>query len=118
MGRRHPAELVELARAEQQAIEVGAVCDLNDAHTHVKDERGVAPYHEFLIPGEGEMGCVRYLKAMHQAGYDGLIVVDVSLMVQPRLDYDALSAASQSYQVLARAFDDAGIARGTGSHSA
>ena len=25
------------------------------AHTHVKDERGIAPDHEFLIPGEGEM---------------------------------------------------------------
>ena len=24
-------------------------------HTHVKDERGIAPNHEFLIPGEGEI---------------------------------------------------------------
>jgi sugar phosphate isomerase/epimerase len=90
----------------------------HSAHTHVKDERGVAPDHEFLIPGEGEMDYVRYLKAMERAGYDGHIVVEISLMVQRRPDYDALAAASQSYRVLARAFDHAGISRGDGSRSA
>jgi len=87
----------------------------HSAHTHVKDERGLAPDHEFLIPGEGEMDYVRYLKAMQRAGYDGHIVVEISLMVQRRPDYDALAAASQSYRVLARAFDDAGIDRGGSS---
>ena len=89
----------------------------HSAHTHVKDERGVVPDHEFLIPGEGEMDYVRYLKAMQRAGYDGHIVVEISLMVQRRPDYDPLEAASQSYRVLARAFDDAGIAHGNGSHA-
>jgi len=42
-------------------------------------------------------------------------VVEISLMVQRRPDYDALEAASRSYLVLARAFEDAGIARGNGS---
>ena len=40
----------------------------------------------------------------------------------PRQDqawyYDALAAATQSYRVLARAFDDAGIVRGNGFSSA
>jgi sugar phosphate isomerase/epimerase len=90
----------------------------HSAHTHVKDERGVAPDHEFLIPGEGEMDYVRYLKAMQRAGYGGHIVVEISLMVQRRPDYDPLAAASQSYRVLARAFDEAGIVRGNGSHPA
>ena len=49
---------------------------------------------------------------------DGHIVVEVSLMVQHRPEYDALDAASQTYRVLARAFDDAGNAHGNGSHSA
>jgi sugar phosphate isomerase/epimerase len=89
----------------------------HSAHTHVKDERGLAPNHEFLIPGEGEMDYVRYLKAMQWAGYEGHIVVEISLMVQRRPGYDALAAASQSYLVLARAFDDAGITRGNGCHS-
>ena len=73
-------------------------------HTHVKDERGLAPNHEFLIPGEGEMDYVRYLRAMDQAGYDGHIVVEISLMVQRRPNYDALAAATKSWQVVSAAF--------------
>lgn len=90
----------------------------HSAHTHVKDERGLAPDHEFLIPGEGEMDYVRYLRAMLQVGYDGHIVVEISLMVQRRPDYEPLAAASRSYQVLARAFADAGIARASRSDGA
>ncbi|MBO0706736.1 MAG: sugar phosphate isomerase/epimerase [Candidatus Dormibacteraeota bacterium] len=81
-------------------------------HTHVKDERGVVPDYEFLIPGEGDMDYVRYLRAMDEAGYRGHITVEISLMVQRRGDYDALAAASQSYSVLQNAFTQAGVARG------
>jgi inosose dehydratase len=80
-------------------------------HTHVKDERGRWPDHEFLIPGEGEMDYPRYLRAMARAGYAGHIVVEVSLMVQRRPDFDPLAAATRSYDVLARAFVAAGISR-------
>ena len=80
-------------------------------HAHVKDERGIAPDHAFLIPGEGEMDYPRYLRAMERAGYIGHIVVEISLMVQGRPDYDPLAAATTSYQVLARAFEEAGVAR-------
>jgi sugar phosphate isomerase/epimerase len=80
-------------------------------HTHVKDERGIAPNHEFLIPGEGDMDYVGYLKAMDRAGYDGHIVVEVSLMVQRRPKYDPFAAATQSYNVLSQAFVDASISR-------
>lgn len=90
----------------------------HSAHTHVKDERGLAPNHEFLIPGEGEVNYVRYLRAMQRAGYDGHIVVEISLMVQGRPDYDPLAAASRSYRVLAHAFDEAGIARATRTDAA
>jgi inosose dehydratase len=83
----------------------------HSVHTHIKDERGVEPDYEFLIPGEGECDYVRYLKAMERAGYDGHITVEVSVMVQRRPDYDALAAAEQSYRVLSKAFDDAGIVR-------
>ena len=81
------------------------------AHTHVKDERGIAPDHQFLIPGEGDMDYVRYLRAMDRAGYRGHITVEISLMVQRRPDYDPLNAAAQSYCVLAAAFASAGIDR-------
>jgi len=80
-------------------------------HTHVKDERGVVPDYEFLIPGEGEMDYVRYLRAMERAGYRGHITVEISLMVQRRREYDALAAADQSYRVLSHAFTEAGISR-------
>jgi sugar phosphate isomerase/epimerase len=81
-------------------------------HTHVKDERGIFPDHEFLIPGEGEMDYRRYLRLMDDAGYHGHIVIEISLMVQRRPGYDALAAATQSYEVLSRSFEAAAISRG------
>ena len=81
-------------------------------HTHVKDERGRAPQHEFLIPGEGEFDYVRYLKAMAAAGYTGFITVEISIMVQQRPGYDPLAAATQSYHVLHQAFERAGLSSG------
>ncbi len=81
------------------------------AHTHVKDQRGLAPDFEFLIPGEGPFDYVAYLKSMETHGYDGFITAEVSFMVQAREDYDALAAATLSYETLSQAFIDAGIER-------
>jgi sugar phosphate isomerase/epimerase len=78
-------------------------------HTHVKDERGVVPNYEFLIPGEGEFDYVGYLHAMSAAGYNGYITAEVSIMVQRRSGYDALAAAEQTYATLRRAFEQAGM---------
>lgn len=80
-------------------------------HTHVKDERGIAPNHQFLIPGEGDFDYVQYLRAMRAADYQGFITVEVSVMVQRRPDYDPLGAETQSYAVLNAAFERAGILR-------
>lgn len=82
------------------------------AHTHVKDQRGIAPDFEFLIPGEGTFDYVGYLREMQAHGYDGFITAEVSFMVQAREDYDPLAAATLSYQTLARAFTEAEIERG------
>ena len=79
------------------------------AHTHVKDQRGIAPDFEFLIPGEGTFDYVGYLKEMQAHGYDGFITAEVSFMVQAREDYDPLAAATLSYQTLSNAFTEAGI---------
>jgi len=81
------------------------------AHTHVKDQRGRYPNHEFLIPGEGDFDYVRYLKAMQEHDYDGFISVEVSVMVQRRPDYNPYEAATLSYETLSRAFEEAGIQR-------
>ncbi|MFA6107547.1 MAG: sugar phosphate isomerase/epimerase family protein, partial [Candidatus Latescibacterota bacterium] len=81
------------------------------AHTHVKDQRGLAPNFEFLIPGEGPFDFVAYLRAMERAGYTGYITAEVSIMVQRRPDYDPLAAAELTWQTLDRAFREAGIER-------
>lgn len=78
-------------------------------HTHVKDERGLWPDHQFLVPGEGEMDYIGYLRGMAEAGYDSHIVVEISLMVQARPDYDPLAGATRSYEVLNAAFIEAGL---------
>ena len=57
------------------------------AHTHVKDQTGRFPEHEFLIPGEGPFDFVEYLAEMEKAGYTGYITAEVSFMVQRRPDY-------------------------------
>jgi inosose dehydratase len=79
------------------------------AHTHVKDQRGRYPNHEFLIPGEGNFDFVTYLQAMQAHGYQGFITAEVSVMVQRRENYDPLAAATLSYQTLSRAFTAAGL---------
>jgi inosose dehydratase len=74
------------------------------AHTHVKDQRGIYPYHEFLTPGAGPFDFIRYLGAMHQAGYTGWIGVEVSVMVQRQKGYDPFVDAALGYYALKHAF--------------
>jgi sugar phosphate isomerase/epimerase len=73
-------------------------------HTHVKDVRGRAPDHEFLIPGEGGFDYPAFLRALQAAGYDGAVTVEVSVMVQRRPGYDAIAAHEQAYRALDAAF--------------
>lgn len=80
-------------------------------HTHIKDESGRAPNHQYLIPGEGVFDYVRYLKAMAAHGYTGAISTEISVMVQRRPTYDALATATRSYEIVSQAFVDAGIER-------
>ena len=79
-------------------------------HTHVKDQRGIAPAYEFLVPGEGDFDYARYLAAMAEAGYRGFITVEISKQVQHRPDYDAVAAAARSFETLAAAAQRAGVA--------
>ncbi len=89
---------------------VSALADVS-VHTHVKDQRGIAPDFEFLIPGEGPFDYVNYLKLMQKQGYNGFITAEVSFMVQARKDYDPLAAATMTYETLSKAFVEAGIER-------
>jgi sugar phosphate isomerase/epimerase len=92
---------------EQSIAELGPLA----TSTHVKDERGIAPNHEFLIPGEGDFDYVKYLKLMQAIGYDGYVTVEVSVMVQRRPNFDPLDAATKSFKTLDAAFKEAGIKR-------
>jgi sugar phosphate isomerase/epimerase len=76
----------------------------HSVHTHVKDVRGRAPDHEFLIPGEGGFDYPAFLRALQHAGYDGSVTVEVSVMVQRRPGYDPIAAHAQAYETLAAAF--------------
>ena len=78
-------------------------------HTHVKDQRGRYPHHEFLTPGSGPFDFVRYLEAMHKAGYDGFIGMEVSVMVQRKPGYDPWVDAALGYYALRHAFNASGV---------
>ena len=75
-------------------------------HTHVKDQRGRYPHHEFLTPGAGPFDFVHYLAAMHKAGYSGTIGVEVSVMVQRKAGYDPFIDAALGYYALRHAFNE------------
>jgi sugar phosphate isomerase/epimerase len=81
-------------------------------HTHVKDQRGIFPNHEFLTPGSGPFNFVHYLTAMHKAGYTGYIGMEVSVMVQRKPGYDPFVDAALGYYALRHAFNEACVPLG------
>jgi 4-hydroxyphenylpyruvate dioxygenase len=78
-------------------------------HTDLKDQRGIAPDHEFLVPGEGDFDYARYLTAMDRAGYRGCVTVEISVMVQRRSGYDPAEVARRSFAVLTAAERASGV---------
>ncbi|HEY8883666.1 MAG TPA: sugar phosphate isomerase/epimerase family protein [Chloroflexota bacterium] len=81
-------------------------------HTHVKDQRGRYPNHDYLIPGDGDYNYVEYLREMAAGGYEGYITSEISLMVQRKPGYDIEVAAKQTCRVLSQAFREAGLTIG------
>jgi sugar phosphate isomerase/epimerase len=73
--------------------------------THVKDQRGTYPNHEFMTPGSGPFDFVHYLSAMYNAGYTGFIGIEVSVMVQRQPHYDPFVDAALGYYALRHAFN-------------
>lgn len=80
-------------------------------HTHVTDARILEDRFELLLLGQGDLDCVEYVKAMHEAGWTEFITVEVSTMVWSKEDYDVFEAASLSYKTLDNAFKEAGVPR-------
>lgn len=83
----------------------------HSVHAHVKDVRGRAPQHEFLIPGESDFDYPAFLRLLRDAGYAGAITVEISVMVQRRTGYDPIAAVEKAYGTLDAAFRAAGIPR-------
>jgi sugar phosphate isomerase/epimerase len=77
-------------------------------HTHVKDQRGRYPDHEFLTPGSGPFDFVHYIGAMRKAGYTGYIGMEVSVMVQRKPGYDPFVDAALGYYALRHALNATG----------
>jgi sugar phosphate isomerase/epimerase len=77
----------------------------------VKDQRGIEPNFEFLIPGEGDFDYVAFLREMAAARYTGSVSVEISVLRQRIPGYDPYEAARQSYATLSKAFEAAGVAR-------
>jgi sugar phosphate isomerase/epimerase len=88
----------------------------HSAHTHVKDQRGIYPNHEFLTPGSGPFDFIGYLSAMEAAGYTGWIGMETSVMVQKKPGYDPFVDAALGYWALRHAFCMSGVALAPRSH--
>ena len=82
------------------------------AHTHVTDARLVDGKFEMVLMGKGELDSVEYVKAMHDAGWDDFITVEVSTRVWSKEEYDPIYAAKFSYRTMDDAFKKAGVPRG------
>ena len=81
------------------------------AHTHVTDVQILEDGFKLVPLGRGELDCVEYVKAMHEAGWDDFITVEVSTMVWSQEDYDPFAVAALSYSTLNSAFKEAGVPR-------
>jgi len=83
------------------------------AHTHVTDARRHADgTFELVLLGQGELDAVRYVRAMHEAGWNDFITLEVSAMVWSKPGYDPMTAAKWCYEQLSGAFEGAGVVRG------
>ena len=101
-----------------QGLPIGEVVRALGPHAiacEVKDQRGVVPDFQFLIPGEGDFDYPTFLTELAGTGYNGSVAVEISVFRQRVAGYDPYDAATRSYAVLAKAFEEAKIARRKGA---
>ena len=74
------------------------------AFVHVKDWKGVAADHRFLLPGDGLLDYSEYKRILAEVGYQGAVVVEVSVHVFDELGYDPVAAAKRCWENLSPVF--------------
>ncbi len=95
---------IDVNESINKVLPISVACD-------VKDERGVVPNWSYVATGEGEFDYTNYLKIMKKADYKGFITIEISFQVQANPNYDPLTTAKKSYEILDRAFKEANINR-------
>ena len=76
---------------------------------HLKDAVGKAPDHRFVLPGDGGVDHVRFLKTMGEVGYRGPIVVEVSNDVFSQPGYDPVGTAQRMWDRLSPVFHESNL---------
>lgn len=82
-------------------------------HTHVTDTRVYDDGSlDLLLLGQGDLDTTGYVRAMHEAGWDDFITLEVSGMVWNKPAYLPVAAAEFAYATLDGAFREASVPRG------
>ncbi len=77
---------------------------------HIKDNVTIDGKTEFALPGDGrDIDYVEYLTLLHDGGYRGAVVVEVSAQVSGKPGYDPVAAAKRCYANIQPAFVKAGL---------
>jgi sugar phosphate isomerase/epimerase len=71
---------------------------------HIKDTIGTAPYHHFVLPGDGPVDFKSYVRKLIDLGYRGPVIAEVSVDVFDRANYDPVEAAEHVWQKVSPAF--------------
>lgn len=81
------------------------------AYIAVKDAAGDRSQHRFLLPGDGQIDYVPYLRLLKQLGYRGFVGVEVTSQIHSKPGYDPVATAKLCYNRMASAFEKAGVER-------
>lgn len=71
---------------------------------HIKDWIGTPPNHSFLLPGDGVVDYHEFVRVMAESNYNGPIVIEVSVDVFGKPDYDPIATAEYLWRNLSPAF--------------
>lgn len=80
-------------------------------YIHLKDARGQAGSHQFLLPGDGETDYAAMFRKVRELGFQGYANVEVSAQIHRRDDFEPIPATRICYERMAGAFEQAGLTR-------